>query len=108
MTDLVKDISVLTDVTENTLNKFIPIINYCIGHAVHEADCTRSNIVEIDLGYGELHLKIDAESVAYRFIPSRDLEKIIVKTLTAHNSPIIMKLETNLQERLEKTYKELI
>lgn len=108
MVNLVKDISVLTDVTENTLNKFIPICQYCIGHAVHEAQTTMSDIVEIDLGFGELHIKLEDNCVRYRFIPSSDLEKSIVTTISTRNSPIISKLESNLQERIDRSYKELL
>ena len=108
MVNLIKDVSVLTDVSENTLNKFVPLCQYCIGHAIHEAECIRSDIAEIELGFGELHIKFDEDCVRYRFIPSKELEKTIVKTLTTHNSPIILKLESNLQEKIDRTYKELL
>lgn len=108
MNDLIKDISILTDVSENTLNKFIPVCNYCIGHAVHESECLKSFISEIDLGFGELHIKIDEGEIKYKFIPSNDLEKLLIKTVTQHCSPVISKLESNLQEKIERSYKELL
>ena len=108
MTDLIKDISVLTDVSENTLNKFLPLCNYCIGHSVHESQCTHSDISEIDLGFGELHIKVESDSIKYKFIPSKELETMLVKTVTQHTSPIILKLESNLQEKIDRTYKELL
>ena len=108
MTYLIKDVSLLTDVSENTLNKFIPTCTYCIGHAVHESECLQNDITEIDLGFGELHIKVDEGSIRYRFMPSKDLEKLLIKTVTQHTSPIISKLESNLQEKIDRTYKELL
>lgn len=108
MINLLKDISILTDVNENTLNKFVPIYEYCIGHAVHEATCIKSDIVELDLGFGELHIKLEHDCIRYRFVPSKDLEKSIINTIKTHNSPIITKLESNLQEKIDRAYKELL
>ena len=108
MTNLIKDISTLTDVTETTLNKFTSVCTYCIGHAVHEADCLHEDITKVDIGFGELHIKVDEETIKYRFVPSKELEQTLVKTITKHTSPIITKLETNLQEKIDRTYKELL
>lgn len=108
MTNLIKDVSLLTDVSENTLNKFIPICNHCIGHAIHESECLQNDITEIDLGFGELHIKVDEGCIKYRFIPSKELENILIKTVTQRTSPIILKLESNLQEKIDRTYKELL
>ena len=108
MTNLIKDVSLLTDVSENTLNKFIPVCNYCIGHAVHECECLQEHIAEVNLGFGELHIKLDEGSIKYRFIPSKELENLLIKTVTQHNSPIIAKLECNLQEKIDRVYKELL
>ena len=108
MKDLIKDVSVLTDVNEHTLNKFIPICNHCIGHAIHESECLQEEITEIDIGFGELHIKVDEGAIKYRFIPSKELEKLLIKTITQHTSPILLKLESNLQEKIDRTYKELL
>ena len=108
MTNLIKDVSVLTDVSENTLTKFIDVCNYCIGHAVHESECLREATTELDLGFGELHIKVDEGLIKYRFIPSKELERSLVTTITQHTSPIIHKLESNLQEKIDRVYKELL
>lgn len=108
MTNLIKDISTLTDVTENTLNKFTSICTHCISHAVHESDCLHEDTTKIDIGFGELHIKIDEESIRYKFIPSKELEHSLIRTVTTHTSPIITTLETNLQEKIDRTYRELL
>lgn len=108
MTELINDVAKLTDVSSKTLAKFIPVSNYSIGHAVHESWCRQSDLTEIDLGYGELHIKIDDNGIRYKFIPSKELEKILVKTITTKQSPIIDKIDKDLQEKIDRAYKELI
>lgn len=108
MTNLIKDISTLTDVSETTLNKFTSMSMYCIGHAVYESRCLHEDVTKIDLGFAELDIKVDNESIQYKFIPCKDLENMLVKTITKNTSPVISKLESNLQEKIDRTYKELL
>ena len=108
MTNLIEDVSLLTNVTENTLEKFIPICRYCIGHAVHEHLCIQKDVTEIDIGFGMLNIKTDDCGIRYKFIPSKELEDMLIKTVTQHTSPIITKLENNLQDKIDHTYKELL
>jgi hypothetical protein len=51
---------------------------------------------------------VDEGSIKYRFVPSKELENILIKTVTHRTSPIILKLESNLQEKIDRTYKELL
>lgn len=108
MTNLIEDVSALTNVSETTLEKLISVCRYCIGHSVHEHICMQKSITEIDLGFGVLNLKIDDCEILYKFIPSKDLEDVLVQTITKHTSPIITKLENNLQDKIDHTYKELL
>lgn len=108
MINLIEDLSILTDVSEPTLKKFIPVIGYCIGHALHEGICSRADITTIDLGIGELKLKVYSDGVRYKFVPSAALEKIIVSTIKNNSSPLLDKIDSNLQEKIDRAYKELI
>ena len=109
MIDLINDLSILTDVSDKTLNKFVPVSNYCIGHAVHESQCKHEDVVEIDIGIGELHLKLeDGCGIKYRFVPSKELESILIKTVTSKTSPIITKIDSQLQEKIDRAYKDLL
>ena len=108
MVNLIEDLSQLTCVSDTTLKKFVPLITYVIGHAVHEGQCEHKDIVEIDLGVGDLHIKIDDDEIRYRFVPSTDLQKTVSKTVTSKTSPIVTKLHTDLQDRIQRTYKEML
>lgn len=106
--NLIDDLTVLTDVSDKVLKKFIPVSNYVVGHAVHEAQCVKDNYLEVDIGIGELHIKINTDSLQYRFVPSKELEKVLIQTVTTGKSPMVIKLNNDLQEKIEQTYKELI
>ena len=108
MTSILEDVSVLTQVSEKTLKKFIPIINYAIGHAVHETECEHKAIAEIDLGIGVLNIKIEDDCLRYKFVPSDELESVLVKTVKNRVSPIVFKLENDLQDKIDRTYRELL
>lgn len=108
MINLVEDVSKLTDVPDKTLDKFTGIIEYCIAHAICESCFNNNHITEIDVGFGEIHIKTDADGVRYRFLPSKNLEKMIVESIVNKRSPIIQKIDKSLQEKIDRAYKELI
>lgn len=108
MTNLIEDVSVLTDVSENLLKKFIPVCTYAIGHAVHEQQCSKQDLTEIDLGIGMLKIQVTDAQIKYRFIPDKLLEKTLIQTVTTRRSPLLTKLDCNLDERLQRTYRELL
>ena len=108
MTNLIDDLSVLTNVSESTLKKFLPITNTCICHSIAESICAKKDITEIDIGIGELHIKVEHERIKYRFIPSKELESSLISTVTSGSSPIVKQVDFNLQEKIDKAYKELL
>lgn len=108
MMELLQDLYILTDVQENVLKKFIPIAEYCIAHDVYESMCYRQEFAEIDIGIGTLVVKVDDDSIRYKFIPSENLENMMIEMTKTRKSPILSKLENNLQTKIEKAYKELL
>ena len=108
MINIIEDISVLTDVSTNNLKKFVNVANFAIGHAVYESICSHDDIVSIDIGIGELRVKHEENKIYYKFIPSKDLEKLIVDTVVNGTSPMITKVDSKLQEKIDRAYKELI
>ena len=86
MINLLEDMSILTDVSETTLKKFLSVSNYIIGHAVHESMCEHKDLTTIDIGIGQLKVKFDESNIYYKFIPSKDLEKTLVQTVLTLSS----------------------
>lgn len=108
MTNLIEDVSALTEVTEATLEKLLKVSTHCIGHAVHESICEKQEITKIDLGIGELTIRVSTEGIQYRFVPSTSLEKLLVQTVTSKTSPMVIQIENKLQDKINKTYKEVL
>ena len=108
MINLIDDVSQLTDVSSKTLNKFVPVCTHCIGHAVYESQCAKCDTTEIDIGIGELKLKVDFEGIHYRFVPSKALEQMLIQTVANKTSPLAVTLDKNLQDKIDRAYKELL
>lgn len=108
MANLLEDVSTLTGVTEKTLEKLINVSNYCIGHSVHETLCQKQDVTTIDIGIGELVIRVIDEGIQYRFVPSVALEKSLVQTVVGKTSPMIVQLENKLQDKIDKAYKEVL
>ena len=68
MNNLIKDLSILTTIPEDTLTKLVDKCNWCICEYVNELqiDTKREdNIVEIDLGIGKLSILISDNQLKY-------------------------------------------
>lgn len=108
MLNLLNDVAILTNVPEGLLKKFIPVCNYCISHKLYETCAEGKQESIIDLGIGELHIQIADDYLKYKFIPSKELEKLLIQALENDASPISCKLYKDLQCKIDKLYKELI
>ena len=108
MKKLLEDVSLLSGVSETTLKKFIKLSDYAIGHALHESLKAKEEFLTIDIGAGELQIKCTYDNIRYRFIPSEELSDILSKTVVTGVSPVATRLEENLQEKIDKAYKELL
>ena len=65
-------------------------------------------ISEIDLGFGTLLIKLEDDSVKYKFIPSNALETNIKETVTKKKNPLIAAVDSSLVQKIEHCYKELL
>lgn len=103
-----QDISLLTNVNEYTILKFKSIIENCISHYIHETKLNKETISDVDIGIGTLVIKQTEEDISYKFIPSKSLERSIIKSLKTNSSPLISMIEEKLQEKISSVYKELL
>lgn len=65
-------------------------------------------VTEEDFGIGKLSIKVEGDTIKYKFTPSRNFEATLVKTIENKESPLVTRLETILGQRLSSEYKELI
>lgn len=64
--------------------------------------------IEINIGVGTLLISDDQDIVKYKFIPSESLEESINETLRTGKSPLELKLEKSLLNKIIKTYKDIV
>lgn len=106
--NLIRDISALTAVSNKTLTKMVGIAELCVCDYLNELDIAGDEIVNINIGIGTLSLLIVEDSIQYQFTPSYQLEQQIITTIEDKNSPLVDGIETNLENKLRATYKELL
>lgn len=108
MIRLIEDVSTLSGISEVTLRKLIKLSNYSVGHALHESLKQKEEFLTIDIGIGELQVKAKDDVIRYKFIPSEELDTLLGSTVVTGRSPVAVKVEENLQEKINKAYKELL
>lgn len=108
MSNLIDDISKLTTIPDKVLLKLVDKSYFCISSAIEEALLEHKDIVEIDLGIGTLYLEVKSESVRYKFLPNKELDKTVKDTVINRKNSLQDVLEMTLVDRITNTYKELI
>lgn len=108
MSNLTRDVSKLTTIPYATLNKLKDIEVACIGHNVYEGVLKNEEQVTINVGIGELIVKINPEEIRYKFIPSSHLEETIRSSVVNKESPLVQKIEGKLRDKVMNVYKELL
>lgn len=108
MTDLIKDVSVVTTIPENALQNLSDICEEAIAYSVLENISDKTTLTEVDIGIGILYIKLEEDNILYKFIPSIELENKVSETVCGKYSPIIGKVEKRLKNKILNVYKELM
>ena len=108
MTNLIEDISKLTTIPIQVLDKLLTKSHYCISDAVADSLLADKRLTEIDIGIGMLYIELKNDVARYKFIPSKELEKNVKNTLINGENLLRDKLEQVLVTRITDTYKELL
>ncbi len=107
MTDLLKDLSLLTSIGKCNFDALTSKSTSIISHAVAEAAREYDNPALVDIGIGTLEVMILDEGVQYRFIPSEQLHKKVSTAAVTKESPLTIEIDEALGRRLSKTHKDL-
>lgn len=102
------DLSKLSNIPEECLDKLFKICAYSIGNSVYESILNNEPITEIDLGFGTLIIKANLKDLKLKFIPCEDLE-LDLKNINQGGEPSLKhKLEKSVIAKLIDMYKELV
>ena len=104
---LIPDLSILTTIPELSLKKLSDKCKFIICHDVQEACLNDEDEVTVDIGLGQLTIKIEDEGIRYRFIPNASFEESVTNTVLNGVSPLTCLIEDTLVNKIENTYKEL-
>lgn len=105
--NLKKDLSAITNIDEVYISKLFDKLKWCISDGVSEAEYQNDDSLLCDLGIGKILLTIEQNSVKYKFIPSEELEDLVIKTILGDVS-FERAIEKNLVGKITKVYKDLL
>lgn len=106
--NILKDISIITNVPYKTLERLSDLAEKCVAHDVLESYLGKNTSCSLDIGIGTIYLLIEEDGIEYKFIPSPSLEKKIVLSIESNTSPLITDAEKLLNEKIKQVYKELM
>ena len=108
MTELKKDINILTNIPEKALKKVSDLSMDAISTAVFEDFLGSEDITEVDIGIGILRIKHEnVNDIRYQFTPNPMLSKEIEYALKNNEAPLHAKLNNSLRAKFLEVYKEI-
>ena len=108
MNSIVNELSTITTIPMNSLQKLKEKEVYLICNAVEESALQGKTLTEINIGIGNLIILIENGFVTYKFTPSSKLEKNLVSTIVNKKNPLTNLFEESLANRVVKTYKDML
>ena len=108
MNNLFEQLSIITGVPQDTIEKLIKKSYLCISDDLYGAKINGETCVDIDIIFGTLTLKIQGDDLKIKFNPSEELIKTIKTTLLENKSILKTKIEKSLIDNITKTFNELI
>lgn len=108
MNKILEDLNILTTIPLTALQDLKDKGIDCIAHSVLENVLSKNPLTELDIGIGILYIKLEDDSIKYRFIPSKKLEDTVASTILTKQSPVVSRVETALKEKVESTYKNFL
>lgn len=102
------DLSKLSNLNEEYLDKLFDLCGDVVGGAVYESILSNDPLTEIDMGFGKLIIKLELKEIKMKFIPNKELE-LDLKNINSGNEPSLKhKLEKAVSAKLVDMYKGFI
>jgi hypothetical protein len=108
MNSIIKELSAITTIPINSLQKLKEKEVYLICNAVEEATLQGEALTEVNIGIGNLIILIENGFITYKFAPSSKLEKNLVSTIMNKKNPLTNLFEETLANKVVKTYKDML
>ena len=106
--DAIADLSCLTTIPKDSLDRLSDKMIYCITDAVAEARKTGQDVVDIDIGIGTLSIGMADDEAKYKLVPSDSLKSAVRSAIVEEQNLLERKLEQALVAKITSTYKDLL
>ena len=107
MKRLLDDLSTLSTIPCQFLDKLKDKAEEIVAYDVFESVKNLENSASIDIGIGILLIYLENDSIYYKFKPSKSLDTRIRKSLKTGVPTLVEKIENVLSNKITKTYKDL-
>jgi hypothetical protein len=107
MINIIKDTAVLTTIPEKAIRKIVEKMIYSINEAVVEARLTGENMIELEIGLGTLIIRLEDDSIQYKFVPGEKLEESVKNSFINKQNLLEDVLDASIVNRLTNIYKDL-
>lgn len=108
MIDIVENVSKLTTIPKQSLDKLNEKVVWCICDGFEQDVLDNKKYSELDLGIGILYISNTEDDIKYKFKPSELLENNIRATAVEGKNPLVVNLEKRLADKIVNTYKDII
>lgn len=108
MDNLIEELSVLTTIPEDALNRLRNKAMWCIVDSFVEDKLIDKNESKVDIGIGTLVINDEEDCIYYKFIPNETLEQAIIQASIKKRSPLENNLEKGLASKIINTYKDIL
>lgn len=108
MNGIIHDLNRTTDIPINSLVRVSENINLCVANAFYESLQNCETITTYDIGIGKLLIGLKDNGIHYKFIPSKQLEGLLIDVANGNGNPIVQALDKSLVDKIIRTYKEAL
>ena len=106
--NVIKDLSTLTTIPEDTLRSLVDKLEYCICDNIEETMIKGETQCGLDIGIGILYISFSNGELKYHLKPRAKINDSIVNVLKNKMNVLTNKVESTLIDKVTNTYKDLI
>lgn len=108
MNKLEESISKLTTIPKDAMSDIFTLTDEIICDEFLNCIDEGEDVSVVDVGIGTLSIMLVDGGIEYKFIPSEELEKMMVSTVESENSPLVNHLNREITKRVITKYKNLM
>ena len=105
--DNIKDLSVLTTIDEDSLQKLFEKYKQIIYHNIFENIKSNKEEFYIDIEFGNLYIRLENDEIKFKFVPDENFQNTIFDIVLNKKDPLTENIEKTLRNRIMDTYKEM-